>query len=221
MSIRINVGHLEGKQPEAGEVIGQIGLTQSDSIFAPVATFLVSLLSFGALAETYKSGGSQPWGTDHYICLDASAAALRLTVPGQPIASAVVANQWPTQITFNLAAQPKPYDGTSHLGEIGPYVFSAMQGMFTAFYEEHVETVATAHSAAADWPDVWKFGRIVRNALSHGGDLNITKPTTATWQSLTYSQSDHGKPIILVDLWPGDLIVLLKDMQDALSTLPE
>jgi hypothetical protein len=220
MGVRINIGHLEGKQPEHGELLTQIRISDADHIFVPVATFLVSLLSLGTLAETYNKSGSRPWAADDYISLDASAASSRLFVQGQPIASAVVLNRWPNHILIGLAVQPNPYDGTSHLGEFGPYLFSAMQGMFTAFYEEHVATISATYGSIVTWPAVWKFGRIVRNALSHGGNLRITKPTTASWRSLSYTQSDHLRPVILADLWPGDLILLLKEMQGALPERP-
>src|SRR5687768_5157835 len=133
MGVRINVGHLEGNQPVLGDQLAQIRISTADAIFVPVATFLVSLLSFSALVESYNGGGSKPWADDDYISLDGSAAGLRLFVKGQPIARAIVHNHWPDQITMRLTDQPTPYDGTSYLGQVGPYLFSAMQGMFTAF----------------------------------------------------------------------------------------
>ncbi|TRO95483.1 hypothetical protein FKB34_08940 [Glycocaulis profundi] len=220
MGVRINVGHLEGKQPEISDALTQIVLCERDAIFVPVATFLVSLLSFGALAETYNDSDPKPWGIDDLICLDAASAGFRLTVRGHPIASAVVHNHWPSQIAIDVTIQPEPYDGTNHLGEMGPYLFSAMQGMFTAFYEEHVTAVKNGHGGVSHWPTVWNFGRVVRNALSHGGNLEIRQTTAVSWRSLNYTESDHRKPVILADLWPGDLILLLKDMQDAIPPPP-
>lgn len=220
MNARLNVGHIGDDQPVVSDsdTIHQIVLSDADAIYVPVATFLVSILAFAALAETYNNNGAKPWADDDYIVLDASAAGFRLNMLGRPISAAVVHNHWPTEITIKLAAQPTPYDGTSQLGEIGPYLFSAMQGMFTAFYEEHVAAIKAAHGSGASWPSVWKFGRVVRNALSHGGDLEIRQQTAVSWQSLHYTEVDHGKRVILVDLWPGDLLLLLKDMQDALPS---
>lgn len=222
MSVRLNLGHIDEGQPSVADsdTIAQIVLTDADPIFRPVSTFLVSLLAFAALAETYSNGGSSPWAEDDHVVLDASAAGFRLSVLGRPISSAIVRNHWPTSVAFDLSAQPTPYDGSSQLGEFGPFIFSAMQGMFTAFYEDHVALVKAACGPSTAWPAAWSFGRVVRNALSHGGDLDIRGPISVTWRTLRYTQADHGKRAILADLWPGDLILLLKDMQDALPATP-
>lgn len=220
MSVRINVGNIDGKQPKVEDVktIGQVALSNQDPIFRPVASFLVSLLGFASLAEIYNSSEkAKPWASDDYILLDASAAGLRLQILGLPIAVGIVRNQWPTSIAINFEPQANPYDGSSTLGEISPYIASAMQGMFTAFFEDNRSSVEAKHGKQPlDWPAVWNFGRVIRNALSHGGDLDIRSPTSVTWKTLTYNQADHGKTVILTDLWPGDIIVLMKEMQDAL-----
>ncbi|WP_374598004.1 hypothetical protein [Sphingosinicella sp.] len=87
----------------------QIPLSDTDAMFVPLATFLVSLLSFGARAETYNGSGAYLRGADDCICLD---------LP--------------------------------------------MSGFLPN------------NSGNADkWPAAWNFERIIRNILSHGGELEL------------------------------------------------
>lgn len=75
MSARLNVGHLDDNQPAVSDSdsLDQLVLSEADAIYVPIATFLVSLLAFAALAETYNGGTSKPWAADDNIVLDASA----------------------------------------------------------------------------------------------------------------------------------------------------
>lgn len=221
MTVRLNVGHLEEKQPTVSsfDITGKIVIRLNEPVYQPVASFLVSVLAFAALAETYNTPeGGKRWADDDTLVLSAATAGQRLIIRGAPIAAAIAQNYWPGSIQIDLESQAIAYDGDSRLGAIGPFIHSAMQGMFTSYYEEHRQAVEARHGKRpSDWPSAWGFGRVVRNALSHGGSLDIRGPTSVSWGSAAYTQTDHGKPIILTDLWPGDLILLMKAMQDALE----
>lgn len=75
------------------------------------------------------------------------------------------------------------------------------------------------------WPMSIDFARTVRNALAHGGKLEI-RPTktgkvyrTVSWHGLSYSISDHGRQILGTDLYGPDLVALMLDVDDDLVAL--
>jgi hypothetical protein len=109
MSARLNVGHLDDNQPAVSDSdsLDQLVLSEADAIYVPIATFLVSLLAFAALAETYNGGMSKPWAAADNIVLDASAAGFRLSVLGRPIATAVVHNHWPAKLPLIWSRSPR------------------------------------------------------------------------------------------------------------------
>jgi hypothetical protein len=70
------------------------------------------------------------------------------------------------------------------------------------------------------WPNIWQFGRLVRNAASHNRlSFNDPKLAPVTWHKLTYGRSQHGRAIFGKDLAFADLLVLMIVMSDSLDAL--
>jgi hypothetical protein len=69
------------------------------------------------------------------------------------------------------------------------------------------------------WPAEWNFGRIVRNSLAHGSEIKFYRSSSppVTWKGLTYSSMNNGQEIIHTDIWPGDIIYLMIDMNTFLT----
>lgn len=75
-------------------------------------------------------------------------------------------------------------------------------------------------SAVHSWPPTINFGRVVRNAIVHGGTINIPSPRSpaVSWRGLTYSHQSFGREIINKgDLSLGDLIVLMLEIEIELN----
>ena len=72
----------------------------------------------------------------------------------------------------------------------------------------------------AEWPNVWQFARVVRNAAAHN-TVNITNPNfkPVSWYSLTYGLEQNGRVILGPDLAPADIIILIIEMDEALTAL--
>jgi hypothetical protein len=103
-------------------------------------------------------------------------------------------------------------------------------GSFVTFYENYrpwLEYHAVTNFAANKgnafryWPTAWQMGRVVRNAMSHGGCIawKDKRLPPVTWEGLTYSPADHGRKIFELDLTLADLILLLIEMGKALDQL--
>jgi hypothetical protein len=87
---------------------------------------------------------------------------------------------------------------------------------FSNFFENNRDKVDTKYgSNTTSWPSEWNFGRIVRNAYSHGGQISFKNPSAASvsWKGITYSATDNGKSIHS-DIFLPEVIELMKDMQN-------
>jgi hypothetical protein len=74
----------------------------------------------------------------------------------------------------------------------------------------------------ANWPPVSNFARVVRNAIVHGGTINIQSPAapTVSWCGVDFNHTDFGTEVISEGhLSLGDLIALMLDLDAELSDL--
>ena len=73
------------------------------------------------------------------------------------------------------------------------------------------------------FPPIANFARVVRNALVHGGTVNINNPNSATvsWRGRTYGHAQHGQKILNTGtgLSTGHLIFLMLELSDELDAL--
>jgi len=65
-----------------------------------------------------------------------------------------------------------------------------------------------------NWPSVWNFGRIIRNAFAHGGEINFSNPNASKvkWKTLAYDASFNGRNIMYNDITPVETIFLMDEM---------
>jgi hypothetical protein len=88
---------------------------------------------------------------------------------------------------------------------------------FSNFFESNRDKIEAKFGNASSWPNEWSFGRVIRNAYSHGGKIYFSNSSASavSWRGITYSPSDNGKSIHL-DIYLPEIIELMKDMQNFL-----
>lgn len=61
---------------------------------------------------------------------------------------------------------------------------------------------------------MWNFGRTIRNAFAHDGQIEIRGPSAppVTWKSLNYTHTDNGRQIFLHDMGEAEAILLMAEM---------
>lgn len=194
-------------------------LTNSDIAFEPVATYLMALFGFAMTAEVYNRGGinASPWAPDDVAIFDGAACNTRLVWQPNWFIHCTTLNGWPPTIDFTeYEADPVPDGAILALGVTEHYIFGLGQFLLTNFFENHKHLIKGMYGPAKHWPDVWNFARIVRNAMSHGGKVRMDDNATVRWRQLTYSNADNGRRIINTDIWPADLFILVREMQETL-----
>jgi hypothetical protein len=90
--------------------------------------------------------------------------------------------------------------------------------IFVKFFEDHRPWVEENVGKIDKWPSTFAFSRVVRNAISHGGNLHLIdkKAKPVTWHNLTYDLSHHGRALH-DDLAVGDLLFLMMEAADELD----
>jgi len=89
---------------------------------------------------------------------------------------------------------------------------------FSNYFENNRHKIESKYgSNTTSWPADWNFSRVIRNAYSHGGNINFSNPSAlpVSWKSITYSPSDNGKSIH-EDIFLPEILELLRDMQNHL-----
>ena len=93
--------------------------------------------------------------------------------------------------------------------------------LFVQFYEANADWLSGKFTADfKKWPQVWQFGRRVRDAASHGFKITIQDPKfkPVTWHRLSYGPSQHGRRIFDADLAFADIFILMVEMSDSLDS---
>lgn len=114
---------------------------------------------------------------------------------------------------------PRP-DSSLSAPNVHAYVFKMIFPIFTEFYENHLGEIRSCYGdAAAKWPTIWQFARIVRNAMAHGSHIDITNPNAApvSWKGLSYGPAQNGRKIFGADIEVGDILMLMFLMSSALD----
>jgi hypothetical protein len=97
---------------------------------------------------------------------------------------------------------------------------SAVFPTYVQFFEDRKLWIESSYgSNTYNWPSVWNFGRVIRNAISHRNALDFRNQNAppVTWYNLSYSAADHGKKLFETDFSIADVIVLMFEMNDALD----
>lgn len=194
---------------------------KTHKFFDDLINYLFTMISVTLTFELYISGKAGIYKEKHGVSLTAKQLNKDLYFyPANCLNQFFRNAQWPNQLEFEeKLIDPVPPYQTLPLSIFEKPSFSFLISMFINFYETYKLNIEKKFSEdTTNWPDVWNFGRVVRNSLSHGSRINFLNPNASpvSWQSLTYMPKDNGKLIFHTDLWPGDIIYLMFDMNSDL-----
>jgi hypothetical protein len=189
------------------------------SIWLEVA--LADALSISAMA----AAGSLDINDNNFVCVTGCQAfPFWIGYPTAVPIKEIIANRSPRKIEIEIRESGWP--------ETGPRIavlalswiriqYSSM--IFVRFYEQHVPFLRATFGKSEKWPMIFRFAWAIRNGMvHHGGHINYTDPSGApvTWHAFTYAPSEKVKPPIFGDHFsPGDLLILLLDLSDALDAI--
>ena len=193
---------------------GQI--TSSQRYFADFETYLVALHGFALVVDASVSGPASSYRPGDFVALGCKQSAEQwIWEPSATVALLTKNISPPLAFLERRPCEQPPAHETLKLGALDALLYNFGQALATNFYERNLPQLKARFGAGSQsWPAVWDFGRVVRNAMSHGGKITFTNSNApaVTWRNMSYSPADNGRQILHTDLWPGDLFNLILDM---------
>lgn len=203
--------------PDNGAVLR---FTHKDTALEPVFGYLTGLIGFASLVDIYKANkveSAKPWAADHYAAFDGKVCPVRLHWRPHHLVYAAINNGIPAMIEFEqFETSPMPADESLNLGALQHFMTGLSQSMIVPYYEDRKPVLKSKYGSPTKWPPVWQFAHTVRNAMSHGNKVNITNGKSTTWKGLTYTSASNGRKVVNEDLFPADLFILLRELEDTL-----
>lgn len=195
------------------------------AFFDSLVAFFASHASFAVAFAAQHTGRAEGFEDKDRIGFGGNPEVTNLAMSLAPkkLMDALSSDDWPDSIEVQLH-HPPPGKPLNKLPQIPrDHKLTGMHGlgqttvtsMFVDFYESHVGDVRTDHGGdPTGWPDVWNFARVIRNALSHGGTVEVRNSNAdpVSWRGLTYSSSENGQRVLFQDLAIVDIIFLMEDM---------
>lgn len=193
-------------------------LQSQHRFFDSLVAFTASASSLGIALAAQKNGNSPGFSPNEYVALtgNPTVAGVEFHFFPHKILSALVGNGWPTTLVLDEhPINPQPVVHSLNLTGLQGVHGAMIANAFVKYFEEtRTFTEAKYSTNCQQWPSVWNFGRVIRNALGHKGTIKFDNPNAqpVTWKSLSYSPSDNGKAILYHDVTAVELILLMEDM---------
>jgi hypothetical protein len=191
---------------------------------SPVRNLLTLTACVGISAIAFMSGNSDPKSLTGVGIIESKQFSLHIHVPNAGVMECAIQDIAPKFIELNFVPVA-PVDVTnSPRSSYFVRLFNTIGAtVFASFYEAHKEWLrATYTGDARKWPAILNFGRIVRNAVSHCGNVHFEGKTPApgSWHHLAYSYpADQGRKLIGGDLHYPELLILMIEMSGELDHL--
>jgi hypothetical protein len=191
-----------------------------DKCFDDVANYLITMIALTLTTELYVQGYASRYAPNDRAILETKQVGKRLVIYPHTLLDEMYANRWPTRLIVEEEPIQIPTSATLNLGIFERQFLALERSMFINYFEHqrpHID--AKHHGDTTRWPAEWNFARIVRNALAHNDEVVFSnlQAVPVNWHGLTYSPADNGRKILHSDLWPADLIYLLRELDTYLS----
>jgi hypothetical protein len=182
------------------------------------ALVTVAACIFSAI-DCHAGGTGRPNSGD-VISVESKQFPLKVYLPLYLVVEAAIKGREADEINIDILPNTPAAEGNATDG-FKRVIGHAISPLFVTFFENHKSWLEGSRGADPyNWPDVLNFGRVVRNASSHGGKLNFTRTARpVTWHNLTYDPAKDQGRLIGADLPMADLLILMLEMSGELDQL--
>jgi hypothetical protein len=200
-------------------LVGSVMTKSQSRLFKHLNNILILTTSFSISVHwvLYGAVKFEPNGAQTYY---AKQFPRRIFLPLHGIFEAAVQGQKLNQIEVIFKEERDPDDPGIVPGTFLELLTNIINPVFVQFFEDHRPWLEE-NFLPAQCPPILVFGRVIRNAISHGGrcDIRGKKAQPVNWYHLTYSSDDNGRQIINEDIIFADLLILMFEMSDCLDQL--
>lgn len=187
------------------------------SFYDDLITFLVSMTGLGtSMLIQGNPGASFTWNIDHLYTIKGNKKVSGVQFDFKPVTllDPIINNTYPKKIEI-IESKVDNYMASNIINGLQRVQASMIEASFVHYFETFRVQVETKYgSSNILWPPVWDFARVVRNAFSHGGVIEIRNPnsTTVSWKGLSYNHSNNGENIMYTDITPVEVILLMEEL---------
>jgi len=192
--------------------------------FDYLVTFLGSLCCLGVGLGVHRLGKCNLfYNRERYLLIGGISNVSNLEFRFHPydLLDSLANNSWPTVVElyeFPLGTTGGKPSLVRLTGEI-KLTAHLIESAFINYFESVRPIVETIYGEDKQlWPAVWNFGRVVRNAFVHDGEIHFRnqRASAVAWKTLSHSPTNNGRQIIYRDLAPVEIILLMDDMDSAI-----
>ncbi|WP_146144783.1 hypothetical protein [Phreatobacter cathodiphilus] len=214
--IRLLIGRMEDKPAHIPNTPASFLVHYSDEYFYELSAYLTSIASFLHIPEFYKDREVAGWRPDDCAVFQSRRAGKFIAWKPYETLSQLAHNLNPPDFEFvEIDASYSEDNSPAQFGAISHLFDSYGRSLITSYYQKQQYRLREYYGPIASWPEVWRFGKIVRDAMAHNGRVHISDERLgATWRGLSYSIADNGREVLNGDLLTGDLIYLLRDLDN-------
>ncbi len=189
-------------------------------LHGPLNNLLILTASM-ATALHWIQNGTVNFKTGAYVTAESNQFDVEVRLPIHGPLEVALAGVVPDEIRLKFVPKKTESDG-DRISGFRNVIMYAVVPIFVDFYENSKPWLkANVSTDRQQWPAIWNFGRVIRNATAHGGNLNITNPDAppVSWHRLSYGPGDDGREVVGGDLSFADMIILMIEMSDELDRL--
>jgi len=150
-----------------------------------------------------------------------TASNLELIIRPYELLNNLARNIWPTEIKFDESPLSDEAKGMRQPVELPASFYlhaQLIKASYIAYYEQFSLEIKRKYGTIQNWPSVWDFGRVIRNAFVHNGIITIRdlNAPSVSWEYLSYSADNNGQNILYVDLAVVEIILLMEELDSHL-----
>lgn len=148
------------------------------------------------------------------VLVDCSSAPLSVKFPIHGAIETAFEGRFPLYIEFGVQLREIEPPTGAPLHILGYVFLNFITPVFVEHFETHKREIIKKFGTASNWPESWRFGRVIRNAISHNGCIRIDgkNERPVLWHGREYSYADNETRILGPHLLISDIFLLMIDM---------
>jgi hypothetical protein len=196
-----------------------ITITNKSKCFEEINSLLV-ILSALAIALEYRKTGTAVYKKGEHIALEGHSLKEKIKLPIYGPIEVALIDKKPIEINIEIAKLDLVNkSGKLSISVLEKTIYFIFMPIFVTFYENNYKHFEKQFGKKYNlWPDAWKMAWVVRNAMSHNGNIYFKDLNTSpiNWNVVTISHLDQNKELKTF-LNFTDTLLLLFDMEESLK----
>lgn len=191
--------------------------------FDNLAALLISLASLETALTAYANEGFVQAPRNIQNAIHIGGRSMRRSFHTYDLLHGASVDKWPESLVIFRSRPEDQVDfhrGSRDLFSSGLHraIEQMVGAAFVKFYESRLRHWKNAMgSQPKNWPDLWRFGWVLRNAIAHGDQFSIDDPTFApcSWRCFRVDRQHNGRRWFDIDggfLGGGDVLELIDEL---------